>query len=402
MKAALAILLLLMLAVGVWQLLEWRNRPPEIPFTRATRETISSIVSTNGKVEPIESGQARAETAGRVDRILVHLRQQVRAGQPLVELDTAQLRHDLEAAQARIAAIQYDLSILDAGGRQPEKVALQTQIDAATVELAAARAEYEKEVRLEAQGASTRQAVTDRKNRVESLEAHLRGLERRLGALIEPADRGPLEARLRQEEAARQQILIRIQQSTVRAPISGTIYEFDLKPGAYLNPGQLVASIGRLDRVRVAVYVDEPDLGRIRTGLPVSITWDAIPGREWTGTVDRLPAQIEPLGSRQVGEVLCIIDNPDGGLLPNTNITARIRTEVVENAITIPKEAIFRDRGQTGVYFLVNDHIEWRPVTLGVNNVARAEVKDLQEGDIIALPSDRNLTSGLRVRPILQ
>lgn len=402
MKVAIAILMLLVLAFGAWQLLQWRNRPPEIPFTRAARETISSVVSTNGKVEPIESGQARSESAGRVQRILVRLRQQVRAGDPLVELDTAQLRHDLEASDARIASIQYDLSILDAGGRQPEKVALQTQIDAANVDLAAARAEYDKEARLESQGASTRQAVTERKNRVDAIAAQIRGLQQRLGALIEPADRGPLQARLRQEEAVRQQILLRIQQSTVRAPISGVIYEFDLKPGAYLNPGEIVASIGRLDRVRVAVYVDEPDLGRIRTTLPVSISWDAMPGREWTGTVDRLPAQIQPLGSRQVGEVICIIENPDGDLLPNTNITARIRTEVVENTITIPKEAIFRDRGQTGVYLLVNDHLEWRPITLGVNNIARTEVKDLQEGDTIALPSDRNLTNGLRVRPVIQ
>ena len=41
------------------------------------------------------------------------------------------------------------------------------------------------------------------------------------------------------------------------------MYQFDLKPGAYLNAGDMVATIGRLDRVRVKVYVDEPDLGRV-------------------------------------------------------------------------------------------------------------------------------------------
>ena len=91
--------------------------------------------------------------------------------------------------------------------------------------------------------------------------------------------------------------------SVVRAPIAGTVYQFDLKPGAYLNAGDLVASIGQLDRVRVKVFVDEPDLGRVKRGMPVGITWDAMPGRQWKGVVDKTPTQIVALGTRQVGEV---------------------------------------------------------------------------------------------------
>jgi multidrug resistance efflux pump len=398
MKILVSLLLLIALAIGAWQLVEWRNLPPEVPVTRATRESISSFVSTNGKVEPSEFAQARAESSGRADRILVKLRERVQAGQALVELDTGQLRHDLEAAEARIAAVKSDLAVIDAGGRQSEKINLQTQIEHAKVELKAAQQEHEAELRLEAKQASTREQVTIRKNKVDQIQSTINGLTQRLAALVDPTDRGPLEARLRQEEVAKEQIQLRIQQATVRAPISGTIYQFDLKPGAYLNPGDIVASIGRLDKVHVIVYVDEPDLGRVRPGLPVTITWDAIPGREWTGTVDRLPTEIKPLDSRQVGEVTCIIDNPDLDLIPGTNVTARIKSESVDNAVTIPKEAVFRENGQTGVYLLVNNHLEWRPVTQGVNNVTRTEVKELQEGAQIALPSDRALASGMPVR----
>src|SRR5262245_32590893 len=129
MKIVISVVVLIALGVGGWKLVEWRNLPPEIAFTRATRETISSSVSTNGKVDPSEFAQARAEASGRVDNILVKLRQHVEAGDPLVELDTAQLRHDLESAEARIAAVKSDLAVLDAGGRQPEKINIQTRID---------------------------------------------------------------------------------------------------------------------------------------------------------------------------------------------------------------------------------------------------------------------------------
>ena len=79
-----------------------------------------------------------------------------------------------------------------------------------------------------------------------------------------------------------------IEQSIVRAPIEGTVYQFDLKPGAYLNAGDTVASIGRLDQVRVNVNVDEPDLGHVAVGMPVIITWDALAGRQWAGVSTRL------------------------------------------------------------------------------------------------------------------
>ncbi len=98
-------------------------------------------------------------------------------------------------------------------------------------------------------------------------------------------------------------------------------------------------------------YVDEPDLGRVRREQSVTITWDAMPNREWKGAVDRLPTQIQPLDTRQVGEVTCVIENPNLDLLPGTNVTARILTEKVENALTIPKEAIFREEGKSGSVF---------------------------------------------------
>jgi HlyD family secretion protein len=402
MKILFSLLLLLALAVGAWQLVEWRNQPPQVTFTRVTRENISSSVSTNGRVDPAESAQARSEASGRVDRILVKLRQNVKAGDTLVELETGQLRQELEAAEARIAAVRADIAVLDAGGRQSEKVVLQTQINQAQVELRAAQEEYDREVRLESKQGSTREQVIARKNRVDSLQSQITGLTQRLSALVAPTDRSPLESRIRELEATKQQISLRIHQSNVRAPITGTIYQFDLKPGAYLNPGDVVASIGRLTQVHVIVYVDEPDLGRVRPGLPVTITWDALPTRQWTGTVDRLPAEIRALDSRQVGEVTCIIDNPNLDLLPGTNVTARIQAESFTNALTIPKEAVFRENGKTGVYILLNNHLEWRAITQGVNNVTRTEVKELKEGDQIALPSDQTLSTGMLVRPTPQ
>ena len=111
-----------------------------------------------------------------------------------------------------------------------------------------------------------------------------------------------------------------------------------------MNPGDPVAKVGKLDRVRVTVYVDEPDMGKVHKGEAVIITWDALPGHRWKGEVDKLPTQVVPLGTRQVGEVGCVIENPDRDLLPNANINADIQAAVVPGALVLPKEAFRRRR----------------------------------------------------------
>jgi len=238
------------------------------------------------------------------------------------------------------------------------------------------------------------------KEAVDRAQAQIDALQKQRAALVAPGDRSAAEARLDEAKTAIQLAEARIRMSVVRAPIAGTVYQFDLKPGAYLNTGDLVAAVGRLDRVHVRVYVDEPDLGRVNMGMPVTITWDALPGRQWKGSVERTPNEIVTLGARQVGEVLCTIENPDMDLLPGTNVNVVILSETVENAVTIPKQAVFRQQGQTGVYILEGDRLRWKQVTLGVGNTTRTQVNELKEGDAVALPSEKPLRDGMVVQPM--
>jgi HlyD family secretion protein len=152
--------------------------------------------------------------------------------------------------------------------------------------------------------------------------------------------------------------------------------------------------------VRVRVYVDEPELGRVEIGEAVRITWDALGGREWTGKVERKPTEVAALGSRQVGEVLCTIDNPNRELTPGANINAFILTKVARDVLSIPKSTIRRDHG-TGVYVLQPDNtVKWRTVQTGVSDALRVEVTGgLTEGDKVAQPSDQPIRDGMPVNP---
>lgn len=398
----LSLLVLGALGYGAWRLVEWRNQPPEVAFTRAVRESITSSVSTNGKAEPIEWAVAKAESGGAVERILVRRGDRVTQNQVLVEQDAAAPRTELESAEARIQLARAELDVIARGGRATELAEIAGALDRARLDLQNAQREYDILVRLHGRQAATRSEVDAAKEPVDRAQVQIRALEQKRAALVVASDRTAAEARLRDAQAASERARVRIRMSVVRAPIEGVVYQFDLKPGAYLNPGDVVASIGRLDRIHVNVYVDEPDLGRVARGMPVTITWDALPNRKWKGSVERTPTQIVALGARQVGEVVCTIENPDRDLLPGTNVSAEIRSETVTGAVTIPKEAIWRENGKDGVYLLDGGRLVWRPITIGVNSTTRAQVAELKEGDVLALPTERALRDGMLVRPVFR
>jgi HlyD family secretion protein len=159
-----------------------------------------------------------------------------------------------------------------------------------------------------------------------------------------------------------------------------------------------VARIGVLDRLRVKVFVDEPELGGLALGQPVTVTWDALAKKEWSGTVERLPQQIVAMGSRQVGEVVSLVENPGRELPPGANVNARIRTRTIEQAISIPKEALRREGDTYGVFVVKDGRVQWRIVQTGAASVTRLEIlSGLQPGDVVALAGEETLRDGMAV-----
>ena len=400
-RAIVWLIVVAALGAGVWAVANWRGQPPEVQFGRAIRETIHSSVPTNGKVEPIEWAVARAERSGPIKEILIQRGQTVAKNAPLVQLDSAEAQASLASAQARIAQAHAELDVIQRGGRATDLAEISSGLKRAHFDLDNAQKEYDALRRLEARQSATKIEVTAAHQRVEQAQLQIQALEQRRQALGATADQASAQARLEEAQAAATLAQTQIRQSIVRSPIEGTVYQFDLKPGGYLNAGDPVASIGTLDRVRVNVYVDEPDLGRVAKGMPVTITWDARPGQKWDGEVDRTPTQIQALGTRQVGEVVCIIRNPRRELLPGTNVNVEILSESVDNAIAIPKEAVRNEHGRTGVYLLAGDHIQWQPVKLGIANTTRSQVLEgVKEGDAVALYADKPLKDGMPVKPV--
>jgi HlyD family secretion protein len=396
-------LLLLLLAVAagviVWGVLR-KSQPPKVNVATAKRQTLVSTLPTNGKVEPFAWQAARATSAGVVGALNIRDGQTVAKGQALATVTDPSLAADVEAAQAKVAEARAALSGLEAGGRPADVTDIENRLSRVKYDLQEATAEYNSLRRLQEKNAATRVEVQAARDKMRLAEIEIEGLEKRRGALVAKPDVTAAQARLHDAETALTLAQQRQSLSVIRAPIAGIIYGLAVQPGAYLTEGGLVANVGELDRVRVRVYVDEPELGRVVVGQPVTIRWQALPGQQWDGTVERKPTSIQALGTRQVGEVVCTIDNPGHELIPGTNVDAEIRTAVAENALVIPREALRHDGGGDYVFLMKDGLVERRPVKTGSTSATLAQVTvGLADGDTVVLPSDIPLKPGDRVAP---
>jgi len=140
--------------------------------------------------------------------------------------------------------------------------------------------------------------------------------------------------------------------------------------------------------------------------MPVNITWDARPGQKWSGRVDKLPTEVIALGTRTVGEVTTLVDNPNRDLLPGVSVNALIVSKVAKGALSIPRSALRTLHGATGVFKLTEKSIAWTPVAAGISDVNNVQIlSGLQSGDKVAdrvvEPGDAEIRDGMAVRAVL-
>lgn len=388
----------------LWWVVERRDAAVTVHVAVVGQGRIESTVPTNGKVEPVTWAAARSEVTGVVRTIAVQRGQTVKAGDLLVSLDLTSAQADLAAATAKAQEARSETATLGAGGKASQVANIDASIRSSQTAIDVAGRNFETQTRLAAQSAATKLSVQDSKDALDRARQQLAAYEAQRRTLVTTSDKTVAEAKLRDAQAAVALAQHRLTLASIRAPISGTVYQFDIKLGAYLIPGQTVALIGNLDQIKIAVYVDEPDLGRVAPKLPVAITWEGKPGQKWWGHVEKMPTEVVTLGTRNVGEVSTVVDNPEHDLLPGVTVNATIVSKVVENATIIPKAALRTIGAKTGAYRLRDgNQLEWAQVEAGISDINNVQVlsgvaKGDKVVDRVVDPADAEITAGMRVR----
>ena len=378
-----------------------RPGPLKVRATKVERGPIRSLISTNGKVEPIQNFEAHSPVPTTIKKLLVKEGDHVRKGQLLLQLDDADLRSQAARAQAQMKAAQADQADLTGGGTHEEILTLESQLIKARSLRDDAQRNLEALKRLQQQGAASAGEVTQAQEALQRAEADTSLLEKKKKDRYSQPEVAKVTAQGAEAQAAYEAAEDALAKSSVRAPFDGIVYALPVKQGAYVQTGDLLLQVGDLSQMLVRSFVDEPEIGRLAPAQRIEVTWDAVPGRMWKGAVSTIPATVKLRGSRNVGEVTCTVDNHDLRLLPNVNVGVTVITAEHSGVLTLQREAVRMDDTKPYVYEVVDSKLKRRDIEVSLQNLTRVEVAaGLPENSVVALSSadTKPLTDGARVR----
>ncbi|HEY3624831.1 MAG TPA: efflux RND transporter periplasmic adaptor subunit [Terracidiphilus sp.] len=357
----------------------------EVRVAQATHQQLSSTISTNGRVEPLHNYTIPCPISTTVKAVLVQPGDQVTAGKLLMVLDDVQARARLAAAQAAVKNAQAAVEAATHNGTLEQQQATAAEVTRAKMERERALHDLDAMTKLNATGAASASEVASARQRVATANATLEAAQTSSKGRYSPAEIDRAKSGLDEAEAnlvAAQQVEA---QTQVRAPAPGTVYSIEVKPTDFVEQGKLLLQLADLRQERVRAYFDEPEIGSLAVGQPIEIKWDARPGRVWHGHIERLPYTVMHLDTRTVGEVPVTIDDPDGDLLPDTNVTVTVTTSSQPNALSVSKEALHMENGKPFVFKIVGDELKRTPVVTGAFNLTQqAILSGLSDGDWVA------------------
>jgi HlyD family secretion protein len=361
-----------------------RDRLP-VRVAEVRRELLQSTVSTNGRIEPVANYQFFSPLATTVKAVYAQEGDQVAAGKLLVTLDDVEARARVASAESGVKTAQAQLDAALHNGTQAERQAAAAEVEQDRLARDQAKHDVDALTKLVATGAASQSELSAARSRLETDEATLKAAEQNAQHRYSTAEVDRAQAALADALAALAAARHTESQTSIYAPIAGTIYTMDAAPSGYSESGKLLLEMADLKAERVRAYFDEPDLGRLSLGQKVSIKWDAKPGREWHGHIVRLPVTVVTYTTRNVGEVLIDIDGTEDELLPDTNVTVTVTLSSEPNALSMPREALKEQNGKYYVYKVAHNKLVRVPITIGTPTLTQVPVlTGLEEGDTVA------------------
>src|SRR5438552_618044 len=239
---------------------EMRRGVAAVRAEKALRQQIATTISTNGKVEPVQNFEAHAPAPATVKRVLVNNGDQVKTGQLLLQLEDADARAQAARALAQLRAAEADLHAVQTGGTQGEVLTTRSELVKAQAERDAAQRNLAAVQRLQQNGAASPAEVEEARNRLNKAQTDLQLLQSKQTGRYSTPEIAKVQASAAQARAAYQAAQELLNNSNIRAPFAGIVYQLPVKAGSYVNTGDLLVQMANLGKVQVRAFVDEPDI----------------------------------------------------------------------------------------------------------------------------------------------
>ena len=322
---------------------------PAVEVLVVQPSTVRETTTLTGVLEAIRAVDVVSEVSGKVERLNRDVGDAVAASTILAALEKDVPRETLNQAEATLMSADARYAVAREDYRRDSTLALAGDIAPAVLE-------------------SSRMAAT--------------------------AAAGDLKA----ARAARELTARNLAQADIRAPFAGIVARRFCNLGTYATPGMPLFRVVDLDSLRLSISAGQQDVARVRRGSEVLVRSEALPGEVFRGRVRSIAPQADERTRTFPVEVI-LANPPDSPLRDGLVVRADLVLSVVEEAITVPREAVQRAGDGEFVYVVVDSLAQRRPVRSGGMVEERLILTEgLRPGETVVIVGMQNLRDGVRVR----
>jgi len=347
----------------------------EVTTAAAISRELPSFFEATGSLAGDEQTDVAPQTAGKVVEVGVDIGSAVRRGQMIVRLDDSELKlhvtqsqAQVEQAKAAVRQAEEKIGLRSGQAFDPSRVA---EVAGAKVNLDLAEKNLKRAEKLIESGDVSRSFYDQQRAQRDQLKeqydvAIAQARQNFAGVDVARTNVANAEAAL---ALARKSLSY----AFIPAPIDGFVSERTADLGEYVSPTQKVATIVRINPLRVRIDIPEQAISEVKVGQSVSATTSAWPDKSFSGHIARIAPNVTA-NSRTL-TVEAEIENGSGALKPGQFATVRILQPRSVAAVLVPSRAVVSDAGVNRIYVIKNGHAEQRLVQLGQTEGDLVQVK---------------------------
>jgi RND family efflux transporter MFP subunit len=359
--------------------------PLAIATTAVESRAIDRYLRVTGSLMADAQAEVSAETAGRVIETPVERGTRVAQGALLVRISPSETSAQLQEADANASQIEARLGLSTSQPFDRTKV---PDVMNAKASLDLAEAEFNRMRSLVEQKVISQSEFDQRRTQLEAARQSYQMAQ------------NSAEQSYRSLDAARARVALArkaLNDTSVRAPLTGLVVERQVAVGDYVTKGARVATVVRIDPLRVELTVPEQHVALIKVGQQVRLTVDAYPKEEFEATIRFVSPALR--SDQRALTVEAVSSNKDGRLKPGLFATALVRQPDAAPALLVPSSAVETVAGTSRVYVVKDNRIEARIVTTGEKLDAQVELTSgVAKGETVATEPKGRLSDGQTVK----
>jgi RND family efflux transporter MFP subunit len=327
------------------------NEVVTVTATAAIQQPLTRFIGVSGTLAAQEDAEVAAEVAGRVVATPIERGSRVGQGATLIQIADTEVAAQAREAEANAAQLEARLGMASGASFDVERV---PEVANAKAAQALATTEFERTKMLQSQQLISKSEFDQRQAQAvaaqRQYEVARNGAEQQYQALM------AAKARVQMARKA-------LADTNVRAPFDGVVGERLVSVGDYVTRGAKVATVVRINPLRLELTVPAQYLKTVATGRTVHLDVDAYAGEKFTGEVRFVSPGLQ--SDTRALTIEAIVQNADGRLKPGLFATARIEQAQQTPAILIPKAAVSTNGEVSRVFVVKGDKAEERLITIG-------------------------------------